>query len=156
MKNYKKKITAIQKQISTQRKNIKETKASNKIIKQIRNNKFAAFEKEHAFKENVLKNVVAPKQVGPAMASDIDVIMARSYTVARRQIPRNKHFMIYASCSAKMLHNESESDESKFNITSRKFISDSLNAFLNDLLDKIKKKNSKWTSYTVKIIENRI
>ncbi len=37
------------------------------------------------------------------MASDFDAIVARSYVVARKHLPQNIGFWIYASCTATVL-----------------------------------------------------
>jgi hypothetical protein len=41
---------------------------------------------------------IEPKTVGSAMSTDVAAFIARSYLMARKQIPKNANFQLWASC----------------------------------------------------------
>ena len=62
---------------------------------------FKIVDKQEAFKDKVQQITLKPDRIGSARASDLDAFFARSYIIARREIPKKAEFMIYASCSGK-------------------------------------------------------
>jgi hypothetical protein len=72
--------------------------AANKIQKVTRNKVvFEVTTISKAFKGNVISLLFTSKTIGSAMATDIDAFAARAYLMARRKIPRNSEFKIWAS-----------------------------------------------------------
>ena len=113
-------------------------KASKKIIRLYGNTlTFKVVDRQEAFKDKVKQITLVPDRIGSAMASDIDAFFARSYIIARREIPRNAIFMIHASCVGVAI--DKHGDNYKFNVTTRKFSSEELNKFFDDLMDKVYK-----------------
>ena len=77
----------------------KKTIVGEKIFKIFRNRLKFQISEETAFKKNVKTITLEPTSVGAVPASDLHVFVARSYLIARKRIPKDAHFGIYASCS---------------------------------------------------------
>ena len=74
--------------------------AANKTQKVTRNKVvFEVEEISKAFKGKVINLSVKSKTIGSAMATDIDSFAAKAYLMARRKIPINSEFKIWASVS---------------------------------------------------------
>jgi hypothetical protein len=133
----------------------KQIKASNKIIRLYNNTlKFKIVNKQQAFKNKVEQITLTPSILGSLMASDIDAVFARSYIIARRQIPRNAEFKLYCSCSGDGLDT---GELFHFNITTSDFSSKELNKFFNDLMERIHRviqSNTIILLSTLKIVYN--
>jgi hypothetical protein len=69
------------------------------------------------------------------MATDLDAFVARSYVIARREIPKNAEFKLYASLTGTGYGYSI--GEFKINITTSTFSSKELNKFLDDFIDRI-------------------
>ena len=54
-------------------------------------------DKQETFKNKVKQITVKPSFIGSSMATDLDAFVARSYVIARREIPKNAEFKLYAS-----------------------------------------------------------
>ena len=114
-------------------------KQANKIIKLYRNTlKFKVVNKQQAFKNKLEQITIKPTIIGSAMAKDLDAFVARSYVIARREIPRNAEFKIHASLTGTG-YDEFKGEYFNINITTRIFSSDELNKFLNDFMERIYK-----------------
>ena len=100
-----------------------------KIVKLFRNRLTFRITEENAFRKNIKTIILEPTSVGSVPASSLDVFAARSYLIARRRIPKDAHFRIYASCSL-----EVEGAGKIPPITSKSFDSKELNKFLKILL----------------------
>ena len=116
----------------TQKKEIK-NKSASKIIKLYRNGlKFEIVDIQVAFKDKVKEITVKPSFIGSAMATDLDAFVAKSYIIARRKIPKDTEFKLYATLSVK------DNNEQRHLITTKTFTSKELNKFLDNFLDLIK------------------
>ena len=65
------------------------------------------------------------------MAKDLDAFVARSYVIARREIPRNAEFKIHASLTGTG-YDQVKGEYFNINITTTIFSSNELNNLLND------------------------
>ena len=139
----------------TQKKEIK-NKAASKIIKLYRNSlKFEIVDRQEAFKNKVKQITVKPSFIGSSMATDLDAFVARSYVIARREIPKNEEFKLYASLTGTGYGYSI--GEFKINITTSTFNSKELNKFLDDFIDRINsmiQSDAKIDLSTVKFIYN--
>ena len=72
------------------------------------------------------------------MAKDLDAFVARSYVIARREIPRNAEFKIHASLTGTG-YDEFKGEYFNINITTTIFSSNELNKFLTDFMKRIYK-----------------
>ena len=106
--------------------NVKQQKEvlGEKIFKLFRNRLKFKITEEKAFKSSAVSVILEPTSVGAVPASDLDVFAARSYLIARRRIPKDAHFEIYASCSLRI-----NKTDRIIHITSEKFNSKNLNVF---------------------------
>ena len=78
---------------------VKPTLASRKIDKFVRRTVvWNVIDKKVAFKRKVQRTTVTPKTIGNAQAQDVLALIASSYLKARRLIPRDATFRIWASC----------------------------------------------------------
>ena len=74
--------------------------AASKIQKTVRGIvKFETRVLEKSMKHNVLRIGVAPTTVGSAMATQVEAFVARAYLMARRQLPKNAVFKVWATCN---------------------------------------------------------
>ena len=100
------KIEKLLEQIETLNpRNTKRTKAASRIGIFFRNTTKFKMSSNAAFKDNVLKIMIQPFKTGTAMTTDITAYIARSYLLARKQIPRNATFKLNASCEFEILDN---------------------------------------------------
>ena len=76
----------------------KKAAAATKIGRAIRGNVTFAVTRKTAFRDGAVELIVKPLTVGSALSTDIPAFVARSYLVARKQIPRNASFTVFASC----------------------------------------------------------
>ena len=108
----------------------KQNKASSQIGKLVRSTVLWHVDnKKTAFKGNVKSVVVKPLIIGNALAKDLDALIASSYLKARRQIPRDATFRIWASCEF-----DAFDEDGKYhtNRTSTSFDSHEINQFFKD------------------------
>ena len=130
-------ITTRLRQKTTQRIQFKEeVKAiKNKAIAKIQNlfrntSKFKVSE-EQAFKSKVMHIVLEPTRTGSTTAADIEAYIARSFIIAKKRIPKESHFKIYAICELDLQNGES------LHAKSETFDSKELNKFFKDFNNKI-------------------
>ena len=77
-----------------------QTKAASKIQKIVRGTvKFETRVLDKAMKDSVLRIGVAPTTLGSAMATDVEAFVARAYLMARRLLPKNADFKVWATCN---------------------------------------------------------
>ena len=67
------------------------------------------------------------------MATDLDAFVAKSYIIARRKIPKDTEFKLYATLSVK------DNNEQRHLITTKTFTSKELNIFLDNFIDLIRR-----------------
>jgi len=76
------------------------TTAASKIQRTVRGIvKFETRVLEKSMKHNVLRIGVVSTTVGSAMATQVEAFVARAYLMARRQLPKNAVFKLWASCN---------------------------------------------------------
>ena len=97
---------------------------------------------ERAFKNGAVAVILEPTSVGAVPASDLDVFTARSYLIARKRIPKDAHFKLYASCSLKIVNTgrviHITSESYNIHITSNSESSKELSKFFEDYVNRIK------------------
>ena len=74
---------------------------------------------EKAMKKNVLRIGVSPTTVGTAMATEIEAFVARAYLMARRQLPKNAVFKLWASCNF-LYYTQDDTNEREMNKKQRR------------------------------------
>ena len=136
----------------TQKKEIK-NKAASKIIKLYRNSlKFEIVDRQEAFKNKVKQITVKPSFIGSSMATDLDAFVARSYVIARREIPKNAEFKRQFG---NQKPNEDFIIKSYANFVKNirtKYPSSSIICVLGNM--DATKEGSKWPEYVKKAVEN--
>ena len=60
---------------------------------------FEVTHKQRAFKGNVVNIEIRSKTIGSAVSTDIKAFIAKTYLLARKQIPIAAKFQIWASCT---------------------------------------------------------
>ena len=121
---------------------LRRSKASSQIGKFVRNNtKFKIARKQTAFKDNVISLTIKPAATGSAISTDIIAFIGRSYLLARKQIPRNSTFQIWASCEFEF-YDYDKGELVKVNpVTTKKYTITPTNGelakFFNDLNERI-------------------
>ena len=119
--------------IRKEHKRQQRTVAASKIQKLVKGKiSFEVVSKEQAFKDKVINVKVKSKQIGSAVAYDIEAFIAKAFLVARKQIPKDAKFMIWASCKFRLLHGAHDSEVMKTPHTG-KHDSTHLSKFLEDL-----------------------
>ena len=97
---------------------------------------FKVVNKQQAFKNKIEQITIKPTIIGSAMAKDLDAFVARSYVIARREIPRNAEFKMHASLTGTG-YDEFEGEHFNINITttilSSKDLNNSLTVFVSYL-----------------------
>ena len=107
--------------------------AASKIQKMARGViKFETTILEKAMKTNVLRIGVAPTTVGSAMATQVEAFVARAYLMARRQLPKNAVFKLWATCN--FLYDTPTEYNKEMNKKTKTHDSDKINEFYKEFI----------------------
>jgi len=106
-----------------------------------RNVRFEQTRKQTAFKNNVISLTIKPSKLGSALTTDIPAFVARSYLQARKQIPRNIAFQLWASCEYEYLDHSTNEIVKIKPVTTKKYTitttNNELQKFFKDFLERI-------------------
>jgi hypothetical protein len=75
---------------------------------------------------------IEPKTVGSAMSTDVAAFIARSYLMARKQIPKNANFQLWASCEFDSMDTRTDYGSDSRTVTTTKYDNNNLGKFFDD------------------------
>ena len=110
--------------------------AAAKIGRAIRGNVTFGVTRRTAFKNQTVSVVVKALTVGSALSTDITAFVARSYLAARKEIPRNANFKIWASCRYDYQTEDGEVQH-KLPVTMTKYTNKELPKFFKEFVERI-------------------
>ena len=110
--------------------------AAAKIGRAIRGNVTFGVTRRTAFKDQTVSVVVKALTVGSALSTDIIAFVARSYLAARKEIPRNANFKIWASCRYDYQTEDGEVQH-KLPVTMTKYTNKELPKFFKEFVERI-------------------